>query len=83
MQVDYGEGALTRDARTGKYRRPKLFTPTLSSSRHAFRKAVWNSSSEMSRLHEEAFAYFGGTTRTIRFDNLKEAYYGRTPTTSA
>lgn len=73
MQVDYGEGALTRDARTGKYRRPKLFTLTLSNSRHAFRKTVWNSSSEIwCKLHEEAFAYFGGTARTIRFDNLKE-----------
>ena len=25
MQVDYGEGALARDPRTGKYRRPRLF----------------------------------------------------------
>ena len=44
MQVDYGEGALTRDPRTGKYRRPRLFTLTLSNSRHTFQKAVWNSS---------------------------------------
>jgi transposase len=73
MQVDYGEGAPTRDGRTGKYRRPRLFTLTLGNSRHAFRKVVWNSSSEIwCRLHEEAFAYFGGTARTIRFDNLKE-----------
>lgn len=73
MQVDYGEGALQRDPRTGKYRRPKLFTLTLSNSRHAFRKVIWKSSSETwCRLHEEAFAYFGGTARTIRFDNLKE-----------
>ncbi len=73
MQVDYGEGAPTRDPRTGKYRRMKLFTLTLSNSRYAFRKVVWNSSSEIwCRLHEEAFSYFGGTARTIRFDNLKE-----------
>ncbi len=73
MQVDYGEGALQRDPRTGKYRRPRLFTLTLGNSRHAFRKVIWNSSSEAwCRLHEEAFAYFGGTARTIRFDNLKE-----------
>ena len=26
LQVDYGEGGLTRDPRTGKYRRPRLFT---------------------------------------------------------
>jgi transposase len=73
MQVDYGEGAPTRDPRTGKYRKPRLFTLTLGNSRHAFRKVVWNSSSETwCKLHEEAFAYFGGTARTIRFDNLKE-----------
>ncbi len=73
MQVDYGEGAPTRDPRTGKYRRPKLFILTLSNSRNAFRKVIQNSSSEnWCKLHEEAFAYFGGTARTIRFDNLKE-----------
>ncbi|MGH3849343.1 MAG: Mu transposase domain-containing protein, partial [Pseudonocardiaceae bacterium] len=34
---------------------------------------VWNSSTEVwCKLHEEAFAKFGGTPRTIRFDNLKE-----------
>ena len=73
IQVDYGEGAPTRDPRTGKYRRPRLFTLTLSNSRHAFQKVVWNSSTEIwCRLHEEGFAYFGGTAHTIRFDNLKE-----------
>ena len=73
MQVDYGDGALTRDPRTGKYRRPHLFVLSLGNSRHAFRKAVWKSSSETwCRLHEEAFAYFGGVAQTIRFDCLKE-----------
>ena len=72
-QVDYGEGALTRNALTGKYRRPRLFVMTLGNSRHAFRKTVWKSSTEIwCKLHEEAFAYFGGVPRTIRLDNLKE-----------
>ena len=72
-QVDYGEGAPARDPRTGKYRKPRLFVMTLSNSRHAFRKVVWKSSTEIwCRLHEEAFAYFGGATQTIRLDNLKE-----------
>ncbi len=72
-QVDYGEGAPTLDARTGKYRRPRLFIMTLGASRHAFRKVVWNSSQEIwCRLHEEAFAYFGGVPETVRLDNLKE-----------
>jgi|SRR5579875_776869 len=72
-QVDYGEGALTRHPRTGKYRRPRLFVLKLSNSRRAFRKVVWNSSTEVwCKLHEEAFAKFGGAPHTIRFDNLKE-----------
>jgi len=72
-QVDYGEGALTRHPRTGKYRRPRLFVMKLSNSRRSFRKTVWNSSSETwCRLHEEAFAKFGGAPHTIRCDNLKE-----------
>ena len=72
-QVDYGEGALTRHPQTGKYRRPRLFVMKLSNSRRAFRRVVWNSSSEIwCRLHEAAFAYFGGTAHTIRLDNLKE-----------
>jgi transposase len=45
-QVDYGEGALTRHPRTGKYRRPRLFVMTLGNSRHGFRKSVWTSSTE-------------------------------------
>jgi transposase len=72
-QVDYGEGALTRDPRTGRYRKPRLFVMTLGMSRHAFRKTVWRSSQQIwCDLHEEAFAYFGGAPRTIRLDNLRE-----------
>lgn len=72
-QVDYGEGARTRDPKTGKYRKPRLFVMTLSYSRHAFRKVVWKSSKQTwCELHEEAFAYFGGVPTTIRLDNLKE-----------
>lgn len=72
-QVDYGEGALTRHPKTGKYRRPRLFIMKLSNSRRSFRKVVWESSSEVwCKLHEEAFAKFGGAPQTIRLDNLKE-----------
>jgi transposase len=72
-QVDYGEGAPTLDPRTGKYCRPRLFIMTLGYSRHAFRKVVWKSSSEVwCQLHEEAFAFFGGAVRMLRFDCLKE-----------
>jgi transposase len=72
-QVDYGEGAPTRDPRTGKMRKPRLFIMTLGFSRHTFRKVVWKSSSQTwCELHEEAFAYFGGVPSTIRLDNLRE-----------
>lgn len=72
-QVDYGEGAPTRDPRTGKYRKPRLFVMTLAASRHAFRKVVWASSKDVwCQLHEEAFAFFGGAPETIRLDNLRE-----------
>ncbi|MGH7707672.1 MAG: IS21 family transposase [Candidatus Binataceae bacterium] len=72
-QVDYGEGAPTRHPRTGKYCKPRLFVMKLSNSRAAFRTTVWNSSSETwCKLHEAAFAKFGGVPKTIRLDNLKE-----------
>jgi transposase len=72
-QVDYGEGAPTRDSRTGKFRKPRLFVMTLGFSRHTFRKVVWKSSSQTwCELHEEAFAYYGGVPATIRLDNLRE-----------
>jgi transposase len=72
-QVDYGLGALTRHPKTGKYRRPHLFVMTLSSSRMSYMTVVWESSkATWSRLHEAAFAFFGGAPKLIRLDNLKE-----------
>jgi len=71
-QVDYGTGALTV-YREGKYRRPRLFVMTLKYSARAFRKVVWRSSKQTwSRLHEEAFRYFGGCPQYVTLDNLKE-----------
>jgi transposase len=72
-QVDYGEGAPTKDAHSGKYRKPRLFVMTLGMSRHAFRKTVLRSSQQTwCELHEEAFAYFGGAPKMVRLDNLRE-----------
>jgi transposase len=72
-QVDYGEGAPTRHPRTGKYQRPRLFLMTLGTSRAMFPKTVWKSSKQVwAELHEEAFTYFGGATKIVRPDNLKE-----------
>ena len=59
-QVDYGLGARTLHS-SGKFRKPRLFVMTLKYSRRSFRKVVWKSSQEVwSKLHEEAFRYFGG-----------------------
>jgi transposase len=72
-QTDYGEGARTREPRTGKFRRPRLFVFTLGFSRDAYRKTVWHSSQQIwCELHEEAFAHFGGAPATLRIDNLRE-----------
>ena len=73
MQVDYGEGALTRVPGTARYRKPRLFVATLRYSRRSFRYVVWKSSQETwARLHEQAWRYFGGSCRYVVLDNLKE-----------
>ena len=72
-QVDYGQGAPTRDANTGRYPRPRLFVMTLRYSRRSFRCVVRKSSQETwCRLHEQAFRYFGGAVSYAVLDNLKE-----------
>jgi transposase len=73
MQVDYGEGALTRVPGTDRYRKPRLFVATLRYSRRSFRCVVWRSSQEAwARLHEQAWRHFGGSCRYVVLDNLKE-----------
>lgn len=72
-QVDYGEGAPTRDPKTGRYRKPRLFVMTLRYSRRSFRRVVWKSSKQVwAQLHEEAFRYFGGSVSYVVLDNLRE-----------
>jgi transposase len=72
-QVDYGQGALTRCA-NGKYQRPYLFVMTLKYSGKCFRKVTWKTSQEIwARLHEQAWRAFGGTTKYVVLDNLREA----------
>ena len=73
MQVDYGEGALTRVIGTERYRKPRLFVATLRYSRRSFRRVVWKSGQRIwAELHEQAWRYFGGSTRYVVLDNLKE-----------
>jgi transposase len=73
MQVDYGEGALTRVPGTERWRKPRLFVATLRYSRKSFRCVVWRSSQQTwARLHEQAWRHFGGSCRYVVLDNLKE-----------
>jgi transposase len=72
-QVDYGEGAPTRDPKTGRYRKPRLFIMTLRYSRRSFRRVVWKSSKQVwAQLHEDAFRYFGGSSQYVVLYNLRE-----------
>jgi transposase len=73
-QVDYaGDGPMVRDARTGKYRRMRLFVMTLGYSRKSVRLVVPRSSAQVwAELHERAFRRLGGATRIVVLDNLRE-----------
>ena len=72
-QVDYGDGPMVRDAKTGKYRRTRLFLLTLAHSRKAVRLLTWKSSTKIwAQLHEQAFRRLGGATATVVLDNLRE-----------
>src|SRR6059036_1672562 len=72
-QVDYGDGPMVRDSRTGKYRRTRLFVLTLGYSRKSVRLLVWRSTTQIwAELHARAFRRLGGTVRVIVLDNLKE-----------
>ena len=72
-QVDYGSGAMVRDAQSGKYRRTRLFVLTLGYSRKSVRLLAWRSSARIwAELHEKAFGRLGGCPRVVVLDNLKE-----------
>lgn len=71
-QVDFGQGAPT--LRNGRYYKPWLFVMTLSNSRKSYEEVVWKQDVEtFLRCHEHAFAYFGGSTKVVKIDNLKSA----------
>jgi transposase len=72
-QVDYGEGPMVCDPRSGKYRRTRLFVMTLGYSRKSVRILVWRSSAQTwAELHEQAFRRLGGTVKVVVLDNLRE-----------
>src|SRR5436853_2772091 len=72
-QVDYGPGPMVRDPETRKYRRTRLFVMTLGCSRKSVRLLTFRSSARIwAELHERAFRRFGGATRIVVLDNLRE-----------
>ena len=73
-QVDFGYGGWMYDPLTRKLRKSWAFVMTLSYSRHAFVKFVFDqSTATWLRLHREGFEYFGGVPGRIKLDNLKAA----------
>ena len=73
-QVDFFRGAPTLHTETGQWERPWVFRMTLCHSRHGYEEAAWDQKLEtFLRLHENAFADFGGVPLIIRHDNLKAA----------
>ena len=72
-QVDYGTGPMVRDPETHQYRRTRLFVMTLGCSRKSVRLLAFRSSARIwAELHERAFRRFGGATRIVVHDNLRE-----------
>jgi transposase len=72
-QVDYGSGPMVREAKSGQYRRTRLFVLTLGYSRKAVRLLVFRSSTRIwAELHEKAFRRLGGAPRILVLDNLRE-----------
>jgi len=58
---------------TDRYRKPRLFVATLRYCRRSFRRVLWKSGQQVwAELHEQAWRYFGGSTRYVVLDNLKE-----------
>lgn len=73
-QVDFGYVGLLWDAATGRWRKAWAFVMTLSWSRHMYVEFVFDQTIETwLRLHQHAFAFFGGVPRRIVLDNLKAA----------
>ena len=72
-QVDFGTGAPIV-LPNGQRRRTHVFRIVLSHSRKGYSEAVYRQTTDTFLLClENAFAYFGGVTRTVVLDNLKAA----------
>lgn len=73
-QVDFGHVGKLIDPATGKLRTAWVFVMTLAWSRHQFAVCVFDQTvPTWLRLHQHAFAFFGGVPQRIVCDNLKAA----------
>lgn len=71
-QVDFGYAGHFIDPVTGQPRRTWVFVMTLSFSRHQYAQLCFDQSlGTWTRLHMEAFEFFGGVVTRVVLDNLK------------
>jgi transposase len=71
-QVDYADGLLVIDPRSGKKRKTQLFCGVLPFSSYTYAEfSESQKKSDFIRSHERMWAYFGGITPYIIVDNLK------------
>lgn len=74
MQVDFGYAGRLYDPARGVVRRAWVFVALLTHSRHQFVRLVFDQKVETwLRLHEQAFAAFGGCVATVLPDNCRRA----------
>lgn len=71
-QVDYADGLLITDPRSGKKRKTQLFCGVLPFSSYIYAEfSESQRKSDFIRSHERMWAYFGGVTPYVVIDNLK------------
>lgn len=71
-QVDFGQGPMMFDPRTGTTRRSWVFIMTLCWSRHQYAEFVFDQKIETwLACHRRAFEFLNGVPRSIIIDNLK------------
>lgn len=74
MQVDFGYIGQIFDPKTGKLKNGYVFVATLGYSRHQYAEIVFDQKTNTwIKLHQHAFAFFGGVPNRVVLDNLKAA----------
>jgi len=72
IQVDYAKAGYRFDPIKGKRRTVYVFIGTLGHSRHKFVEFVFSQNQQsFVESHIKMFNFFGGTTQSLRIDNLK------------